>query len=57
MHTRFIEEHASELLTSPDPPLEALAAAAIATSPQGFGTSDSATVAPDPWGTIRRWGR
>ena len=57
MHTRFIEEHASELLTSPDPPLEALAAAAVATGPQGFGTGDSATVAHDPWGTIRGWGR
>jgi acetyl-CoA carboxylase biotin carboxylase subunit len=57
LHTRFIEEHASELLTSPDPPLEALAAAAVATAPQGLSTSDSATAPPDPWGTIRGWGR
>jgi acetyl-CoA carboxylase biotin carboxylase subunit len=57
LHTRLIEEHASELLMSPDPPLEALAAAAVATSPQGFSISDSAAAPPDPWGTIRGWGR
>jgi acetyl/propionyl-CoA carboxylase alpha subunit len=57
LHTRFIEEHAGELLTSPDPPLEALAAAAVATTPQGLSTGDSATAPADPWGTIHGWGR
>jgi acetyl-CoA/propionyl-CoA carboxylase biotin carboxyl carrier protein len=57
MHTRFIEEHASELLTSPDPPLEALAAAAVATASQGLNTVDSATAPADPWSTIGGWGR
>ncbi|MDP9323484.1 MAG: acetyl-CoA carboxylase biotin carboxylase subunit [Acidobacteriota bacterium] len=57
LHTRFIEENASELLSSPDPPLEALAAAAVATVPPGLSISDSATAPPDPWGTIRAWGR
>ncbi len=57
LHTRFIEEHASELLTSPDPPLEALAAAAVATAPQGLSTGDSATAPADPWGTVHGWGR
>jgi acetyl/propionyl-CoA carboxylase alpha subunit len=57
LHTRFIEENAGELLSSPDPPLEALAAAAVATVPTGLSMSDSATAPPDPWGTIRGWGR
>ena len=59
VHTRFIEDHAVELLTTGDPPVEALAAAA-AMSP-GSATSSSAhtppTVVPDPWSTIRGWGR
>ena len=57
LHTRFIEENASDLLSSPDPPLEALAAAAVATIPAGLSMSDSAAPPPDPWGTIRGWGR
>jgi 3-methylcrotonyl-CoA carboxylase alpha subunit len=57
LHTRFIEENASDLLSSPDPPLEALAAAAVAAVPPGLSMSDSATSPPDPWGTIRGWGR
>jgi acetyl/propionyl-CoA carboxylase alpha subunit len=58
MHTRFIEEHAAELLTPPDPPLEALAAAAAAPMiSQGFSASGPAPSALDPWGTIRGWGR
>ena len=60
MHTRFIEEHASELLAAADPPLEALAAAALgspdeATRPGGHDSSTPALA--DPWGTIPGWGR
>jgi acetyl-CoA carboxylase biotin carboxylase subunit len=58
VHTRFIDEHAGELLTNEDPPLEALAAAAaaipaIARAQSGTGGSPSL----DPWQTIRGWGR
>jgi acetyl/propionyl-CoA carboxylase alpha subunit len=60
MHTRFIEEHASELLAAADPPLEALAAAALgrpdeATGPGGHDRSTAALA--DPWDTIPGWGR
>jgi acetyl-CoA carboxylase biotin carboxylase subunit len=57
MHTRFIEEHASELLIAPDPPIEALAAAALAAAPPSRTHSESQPTAPDPWTTIRDWGR
>jgi acetyl/propionyl-CoA carboxylase alpha subunit len=57
MHTRFIEEHASELLTTADPPLEALAAAALASPAQPASHSGSTAMGADPWGTIGGWGR
>ena len=57
MHTRFIEEHASELLTVPDPPLEALAAAALGGTAPHTRDGNSTPAAPDPWNTIRDWGR
>jgi acetyl-CoA carboxylase biotin carboxylase subunit len=57
MHTRFIEEHAAELLTVPDAPLEALAAAALATAAAPVAASAATEAAPDPWSTIRGWGR
>ena len=57
MHTRFIEEHAGELLTAADPPLDALAAAAIGGPAQAARQNESAGVAADPWSTIRGWGR
>ena len=57
MHTRFIEEHASELLTSPDPPVEALAAAALGSLPSRGADRPAAPSARDPWGTVRDWGR
>jgi acetyl-CoA carboxylase biotin carboxylase subunit len=57
MHTRFIEEHASELLMTADPPLEALAAAALAGSAQAASPGGSTAVGADPWNTIGEWGR
>ena len=57
MHTRFIEEHASELLTTADPPLEALAAAALASPDQPASHSGSIAMGADPWSTIGGWGR
>jgi acetyl-CoA carboxylase biotin carboxylase subunit len=58
VHTRFIDEHADELLTHDDPPLEALAAAAAAIPAAALaqaGTGGSPSL--DPWQTIRGWGR
>jgi acetyl-CoA carboxylase biotin carboxylase subunit len=57
MHTRFIEEHAGELLTVPDPPLEALAATALGTVTSRRLDRPAARSAPDPWATVRDWGR
>jgi 3-methylcrotonyl-CoA carboxylase alpha subunit len=58
VHTRFIEDHALELLTPRETAPEALAAAALGTarqSPTSAGTNQAA--AADPWVDIRRWGR
>jgi acetyl-CoA/propionyl-CoA carboxylase biotin carboxyl carrier protein len=57
LHTGFIEEHAAELLTTPDPPAEALAAAALAGPAQRNPESDEVASTPDPWSSIRGWGR
>ena len=57
IHTRFVEEHVQELLTADDPPLEALAAAAVATPEVAFGPPAGASRGVDPWQTIRGWGR
>jgi len=59
IHTGFIDEHASELLTSDDPPLEALAAAAAATPAVVFAPAGREGSSPslDPWQAIRGWGR
>jgi acetyl-CoA carboxylase biotin carboxylase subunit len=57
LHTGFIEEHAAELLTSPDPPPEALAAAVLAGPAQRTPESEGVASPPDPWSSIRGWGR
>jgi acetyl-CoA carboxylase biotin carboxylase subunit len=58
IHTRFIEDHAVDLLNVGDVPIEALAAAAAAlptaTAPV---TGESRSMPSDPWTTIQRWGR
>jgi acetyl-CoA carboxylase biotin carboxylase subunit len=60
VHTRFIEDHALELLTPRDTPPEALAAAAALgaarESATSTGTGGRAAVS-DPWATIHSWGR
>ena len=58
IHTRFIEDHATDLLNAEAPPIEAFAAAAVA--PYGGAvqvTPDTRTAPPDPWSAIQRWGR
>lgn len=58
VHTRFIEDHAVDLLAPQETPAEALAAAAVGTAAQAPNTTRAASaVVPDPWTTIRRWGR
>ncbi len=58
VHTRFIEDHALELLAPRETPIEVLAAAAVA-APQDTpaSTGTRRTSATDPWDTIREWGR
>ena len=59
VHTHFIDDHGRELLKARDTPVEALAAAAAVASsseaPDSRGAGQSAV--PDPWTTIRSWGR
>ena len=59
VHTRFIEDHAVELLTPGETPPEALAAAAAigAASESAASTSAGHATASDPWANIRGWGR
>ncbi len=58
IHTRFIEDHAIDLLAVPDTPAEALAAAAAASIDEPVtGTTNAPSAGPDPWATIRHWGR
>jgi acetyl-CoA carboxylase biotin carboxylase subunit len=58
VHTRFIEDHALELLTARDTPTDALAAAAAIgpASDLPMARKEPSTAA-DPWATIRGWGR
>jgi acetyl-CoA carboxylase biotin carboxylase subunit len=55
LHTGFIEEHLTELVPSPCPPLEAIAAAAAALSRRSSAGDGSRRSAPDPWSTLGAW--
>jgi acetyl-CoA carboxylase biotin carboxylase subunit len=58
LHTGFIEAHGAELLTTPEPPPEALAAAAALARPAQRTESGAVCASiPDPWNSIRGWGR
>ena len=58
IHTRFIEDHATDLFKAGDAPIEAFAAAAVAPSGGALQvTADTRTAPPDPWSAIQRWGR
>jgi acetyl-CoA carboxylase biotin carboxylase subunit len=59
VHTRFIEDHALDLLTLRETPSEALAAAATlaATSETATSTGTDQAAAADPWANICGWGR
>jgi acetyl-CoA carboxylase biotin carboxylase subunit len=58
VHTRFIEDHALELLSPRETPLAALAAAAVgAASETAVSTSTAQAAVSDPWASIRAWGR
>jgi acetyl-CoA carboxylase biotin carboxylase subunit len=60
LHTGFIDEHIGELLGSlvegSDPPVEAIAAAAVTRAPASP-VHDRARAASDPWTTLSGWGR
>ena len=55
LHTGFIEEHLSELVPSPCPPLEAIAAAAAALGRRGTLAPEARRSAPDPWASLGAW--
>ena len=55
LHTGFIEEHLSELVPSPCPPLEAIAAAAAALGRRGDARAGARRSAPDPWASLGAW--
>ena len=57
VHTGFIEEHALDLLSAPEPPVEALAAAAVCATAEPRTPKGGGTTTPDPWQRIRGWGR
>lgn len=58
IHTRFIEDHALELLRSSVTPIEAAAAVAVeATSEPPASPSTAHSPITDPWATIHGWGR
>ena len=58
IHTRFIEDHAVELLASSETPVEAIAAAALGRFTEtGATPAASGQTGLDPWETIRGWGR
>jgi acetyl/propionyl-CoA carboxylase alpha subunit len=58
VHTRFIEDHAVELLASSETPVEAIAAAALGRFTETVQIpAASGQTLPDPWETIRGWGR
>jgi 3-methylcrotonyl-CoA carboxylase alpha subunit len=62
LHTGFIEEHLlaaanqrSELVPSPCPPLEAIAAVAAALSRRGDARAGARRPGPDPWASLGAW--
>ena len=57
LHTRFIDDHANDLLATPAPPLEAVAAAAVPMTETARLQAPARSGSVDPWETIRGWGR
>jgi acetyl/propionyl-CoA carboxylase alpha subunit len=55
LHTGFIEEHLSELVPSPCPPLEAIAAVAAALGLVRDGRGSARRAVPDPWASLGAW--
>ena len=55
LHTGFIEEHLSELVPSPCPPLEAIAAVAAALGLVRDGRGSGRRAVPDPWASLGAW--
>jgi acetyl-CoA carboxylase biotin carboxylase subunit len=57
VHTHFIDDHGRDLLKARDTPVEALAAAAAVGRASEVPDSPGQSTVPDPWTTIRGWGR
>jgi acetyl-CoA carboxylase biotin carboxylase subunit len=57
LHTRFIDDHTNDLLVTGAPPVEAVAAAAVARAETPASPSPARSSRIDPWEIIRGWGR
>jgi acetyl-CoA carboxylase biotin carboxylase subunit len=58
VHTGFVDAHIDRLARAADPPVEALAAAAVAASAAAVRSpSQTGTAAVDPWTRLGGWGR
>jgi 3-methylcrotonyl-CoA carboxylase alpha subunit len=55
LDTGFIERNLRDLVPSPCPPLEAIAAVAAALGAADRGRPSSRRAAPDPWASLGRW--
>jgi acetyl-CoA carboxylase biotin carboxylase subunit len=56
-HTGFVDEVLDELITAPEPPLEAIVAAARLRSDAPRRTAGPVEPSVDPWASLRGWGR
>jgi 3-methylcrotonyl-CoA carboxylase alpha subunit len=57
IHTGFVDEQLADLVRMPEPPLEAVAAAARASSSVARRTDTPREETADPWTTLQGWGR
>ena len=57
LHTAFLDEHLADLADEPEPTPEALAVAALAGSGPGAAHREGPAARPDPWTSLRGWGR
>ena len=55
LDTGFLERNLRDLVPSPCPPLEAIAAVAAALGAAGLSRPGSRGAAPDPWARLGRW--
>jgi acetyl-CoA carboxylase biotin carboxylase subunit len=57
LHTAFVDQHLARLVSNRPPPAAAIAAAARARPRDGRMPFSTSASAPDPWTSLRGWGR